>query len=163
MAVCPAGRWTDSRPEPLWEHPLPLPLGKQKNFSVFGEYFRNSNGRDSFLLLAHGAKKGLLSSWVTENTGTPDRPALPRLATPGVCRPGPRGRPLRRPPPGGLTPQGLPSATTATKEGWSCVWVCLQRSVDWGYFGQGQIWFQGGLFVGFLVLFLFFNDNEVTL
>lgn len=71
--------------EPLWEHPFPLPLGKQKNFPVFGEYFRHSNEKDLFLLLAHGAEKGLLSSWVRENTGTPERSAFLRLASPQVC------------------------------------------------------------------------------
>lgn len=77
MATCQADRQAAT-----WEHPFPLPLGKQKNFPVFGEYFRNSNERDLFLLLAHGAEKGLLSSWVRENTGTPERSAFPRLGTP---------------------------------------------------------------------------------
>lgn len=68
-ATCQADRRAATW-EPLWEYPFLLPLGKQKNFSVFGEYLRNSNEKDVFLLLACGAEKGPLSSWVRENTGT---------------------------------------------------------------------------------------------
>lgn len=72
----------------------------QTEESVFGEYFRNSNERELVQpLLAHGAEKGLLSSWVTENTGTPEGSALLRLAAPRVCSSASTA------PPGGLTLQ----------------------------------------------------------
>lgn len=113
-ATCQA----DGQPpqETLWENPIPLPLGKQKNFSVFGEYFRNSSERDLFLLSAPGAEKGLLSSWVRENMGTPERSAFLRAAAPQVCgststsrtrpaAPAQLGAHSRQPPPGGLMPQ----------------------------------------------------------
>lgn len=108
-----AGGQTGSHREPLWEHPFLLPLGKQKNFSAFGEYFRNSNERDLFLLLAHGAEKWLLSYWVRENTGTPERRDFLRRVTPRCAAPppyhvhsqqppAPLGTHSHQPPPGGL-------------------------------------------------------------
>lgn len=79
------GGQTGSRPrEPLWENPIPLPLGKQKNLSVFGDYFRNSNERDLLLLSAPGAEKELLSSWV----GDARKVSLPEDGRPPNPRPG---------------------------------------------------------------------------
>lgn len=103
-----AGRQRTATQEPRWEHPFLLPLGKQKNFSIFGEYFRNSNERDLFLLLAHGAEKGLLSSWVWQNTGTPERLTFLRLAAPRPrpAHPGWSSRSISHAQPAALAPRG---------------------------------------------------------
>lgn len=58
------------------QEPFPLPLGRQKNFSVFGEYFRISVEKDVFLLSAHGTERALLPSSVRETVGTPERSAF---------------------------------------------------------------------------------------
>lgn len=86
------GRRADRQPprEPLGETPFPPPLGKQKNFSVFGEYSRNSSEKDLFLLSAHGAERGLLSSSVGETMGTPARSTFLRMATPPPVTAAPR-------------------------------------------------------------------------
>lgn len=63
-----------------------------RRISVFGDYFRNSDEKDSFLLSAHGAERGLLSSSVRETVGTPERSAFlrmtspPKTAAPRPCR-----------------------------------------------------------------------------
>lgn len=91
-------RWPPPR------EPFPRPLGKQ-NFSVFGEYFRNSDEKDLLLLSAPGAERGLLSSSVGEIMGTPERSAFLRMTgPPRDCRPTSLSRPrgARQPPPGGL-------------------------------------------------------------
>lgn len=78
-------------------------------------------------------------------TQAPRKVSLPEAATPlppGLQLhvhyhvhsrpPGPLGAHSRQPPRGGLVLPQLPSATTATEDGCACVWVCLQRFVDWG-------------------------------
>lgn len=110
---------------------IPLPLGKQNNFSAFGEYFRNSNERDLFLLWAHGAEKWLFVLLGQGEHGDTRKARLPEAGhppAPGLqfhlhisCTasrpPAPLGTHSHQPPPGGLMLPGLPSATTATEKG----------------------------------------------
>nr|KAF6382709.1 hypothetical protein mPipKuh1_009045 [Pipistrellus kuhlii] len=105
--------------QPLWEYPCLLPLGTQKNFSVFGGYLRNSSERKK-----KKEKKMCFPSWRvglkrdpclpgSGRTQAPGKVRLPEAATlPGTqlhvqnhghSRPlGPRGAHSEQPPPGGL-------------------------------------------------------------
>lgn len=147
-------RWPPSR------EPFPLPLSKQ-NFSVFGEYFRNSDEKDWLLLSAPGAERGLLSSSVGETMGTPERSAFlrmtgpPRTAAPHPCRA------VRCPAAPAWRPVGCGDChqlRLPLRKDCSCIWVCLQQFVDSGVFWSGVdlVW---GVCWGFF----FFYDNEVTL
>eukprot|EP00069_Balaena_mysticetus_P004928 bmy_04532T0 len=97
-AVCPIGDQKQFLSSSLWEGDL---AGAKKHFqehkcegetqgphfspvpgAALPKYFRNSNERDLFLLSAPGAEKGLLSSWVRESMGTPERSAFLRLTIP---------------------------------------------------------------------------------
>lgn len=97
--------------EPLWENLFPPPLGKQKNFSVFGEYFRNSNERHRFSCRLMGLKGAFVLLGQGER-GDVRKVSLPEDAAPGSAAPGTITRTARRPDrPGARSrqppPQGL--------------------------------------------------------
>lgn len=156
--------------EPLWEYPFLLPLGKQKNFSVFGEYLRNSNEKDVFLLLAYGAEKGPCLPG-SGRTQAPRKVSLPEAATPQVCSSTSiitctAGRPAH----------WAPIPDSPHMEDWCCrdyhqLQLPLRTVVPASGFVYSGSWTGGdilvrgefGLGVCLLVVCFFFNDNEVTL
>lgn len=130
----PGGRRTGSRPGPALEKSIPAATEQSETFSVFGEYSKNSNERLCLLLVpgaetgGFGPPRGRGEPRAQRGKGSFAEDALhPRSAAP---RPDPVHNPVAPSPPlppapsRGLLLRSLPSATTATKEGGSCDWVC---------------------------------------